>query len=60
VLEVNPHLGRPRAERRAALVIAMLEGLTLFRSRRPPYELPLPALERELRALVDHLVLEAP
>ena len=60
VLEVNPHLGRPRAERRAALAIATLEGLTLFRSRRPPHELPLPGLERELRALVDHLVLEAP
>lgn len=60
VLEVNPALGRPRAERRAALFIALLEGLTLFRARRPPHELPLPALERELRALVDHLVLEVP
>jgi len=59
VLEVNPSLGRQRTERRAALVIAMLEGLTLFRSRRPPHELPLPALERELHLLVDHLVLEA-
>jgi AcrR family transcriptional regulator len=59
ILEVSPTLGRPRAERRAALLIAMLEGLTLFRARRPPYDLPLPALERELRALVDHLVLEA-
>ncbi len=60
ILEVNPALGRPRAERRAALLIATLEGLTLFRSRRPPHELPLPALERELRGLVDRLVLEAP
>jgi len=60
ILDVNPALGRPRAERRAALLIAMLEGLQLFRSRTPPHELPLPALERELRQLVDHLVLEVP
>jgi len=58
LLEVNPALGRPRAERRAALLVAMLEGLMLFRSRRPPYALPIPALENELRALVDGLVLE--
>ena len=47
-------LGRPRAERRAALLIAMLEGLSLFRSR-TTRELPLPALERELRSLVRRL-----
>jgi AcrR family transcriptional regulator len=60
LLATNPDLGRPRAERRAALLIAMFEGLTLFRSRRPPYALPLPALEKELRALVEHLALEVP
>jgi AcrR family transcriptional regulator len=58
LLEINPQLGRPRAERRTALLIAMFEGLTLFRSRRPPYALPLPALEKELRALALHLALE--
>ena len=52
----NPELGRARAGRRAALLIATLEGLTLFRSRRAPRELPLPGLEKELRALVRHFV----
>jgi hypothetical protein len=33
----------------------MLEGLTLFRSRTPSRELPLPLLERELRTLVRRL-----
>lgn len=59
LVALNPSLGRPRAERRAALLIAMLEGLTLFRSRRKPHELPLPALEKELRMLVHHLAMEA-
>ncbi len=53
-LGTEPALGRPRAERRAALLIAMLEGLSLFRSR-TTRELPLPALERELRSLVRRL-----
>ncbi len=57
-LAVNPDLGRPRAERRAALMIAMLEGLRLFRDRRPPHGLPLPALEKELHAAVARLALD--
>lgn len=60
LLGVNPALGRPRAERRAALLIAMLEGLTLFRSRKHPRQLPLPGLEKELRALVHHLTMDTP
>ena len=56
LLAVEPALRRPRAERRAALLIAMLEGLTLFRSRRDPRVLPLPGLEAELRTVVDALV----
>ena len=56
LLDAGPELGRPRAERRAALLIAMLEGLTLFRSRTATRELPLPFLERELRSLVRKLV----
>jgi AcrR family transcriptional regulator len=55
LLEVEPALGRPRAERRAALLIAMLEGLSLFRSRSAGRELPLPFLERELRGLTRKL-----
>lgn len=55
LLAVEPGLGRPRAERRAALVIAMLEGLSLFRTRGPTRELPLPFLERELRSLIRRL-----
>jgi AcrR family transcriptional regulator len=55
LLEVEPALGRPRAERRAALLIAMLEGLSLFRSRNEARDLPLPFLERELRALARRL-----
>ena len=54
LLATEPALGRPRAERRAALLIATLEGLSLFRSR-TTRELPLPALERELRSLVRRL-----
>ncbi len=60
LLEANPGHGRPRAERRAALLIAMIEGLMLFRSPRPPYSLPIPALERELHALAERVVLDAP
>jgi AcrR family transcriptional regulator len=56
LLAAEPALRRPRAERRAALLIAMLEGLTLFRSRRDPRVLPLPGLEAELRTFVDMLV----
>lgn len=55
LLDVEPALGRPRAERRAALLIAMLEGLSLFRSRSESRELPLPFLERELRSLARKL-----
>jgi AcrR family transcriptional regulator len=58
LLRENPVLGRPRAERRAALLVSMLEGLTLFRSRKDPRELPLPGLERELRSLVRRLASE--
>ncbi len=55
LLDAEPALGRPRAERRAALLVAMLEGLTLFRSRAASRELPLPFLERELRSVVRRL-----
>jgi AcrR family transcriptional regulator len=54
LLASEPALGRPRAERRAALLVAMLEGLSLFRSR-TDQALPLPFLERELRGLARKL-----
>lgn len=57
---VSPDLGRPRAERRAALIVAMLEGLTLFRSRKDPRQLPLPGLEKELRELITTLATATP
>lgn len=57
LLATNPSLGRPRAERRAALLVAMFEGLMLFRGRQPPHALPLPALEKELHAVVERLTL---
>ena len=55
MLDVEPGLGRARAERRAALLVATLEGLSLFRSRTASRELPLPLLERELRGLARRL-----
>jgi AcrR family transcriptional regulator len=55
LLATAPALGRPRAERRAALLVAMLEGLTLFRSRDAERALPLPFLEREIRSVVRKL-----
>jgi AcrR family transcriptional regulator len=58
LLDATPALGRPRAERRAALMIAMLEGLTLFRTRTASRDMPLPFLERELRSLVAKLATE--
>lgn len=58
LLAAQPALGRPRAERRAALMVAMLEGLTLFRSR-TDQGLPLPFLERELRGLARKLATDS-
>lgn len=55
LLDTTPALGRPRAERRAALLVALLEGLGLFRSRTGERDLPLPFLERELRNIVRKL-----
>ena len=60
LLATEPALGRPRAERRAALLVALLEGLTLFRARSQTRELPLPFLERELRDLVRKLATDVP
>jgi AcrR family transcriptional regulator len=55
LIATEPALGRPRAERRAALIVALLEGLSLFRTRDERRDLPLPLLERELRSLVRSL-----
>jgi AcrR family transcriptional regulator len=58
LLATEPTLGRPRAERRAALVVALLEGLSLFRTRNESRDLPLPFLDRELRSVVRKLATE--
>ncbi len=55
-LAVNPGIRRPRAERRAALLVSLLEGLMQFRSAERPSELPLLGLERELGDLSQWLV----
>jgi len=60
LLQLSPALGRPRAGRRAAVIIGLLEGMTLFRSHEPPYQFPLPGLEQELRAVVRNLATEIP
>ena len=57
LLAVNPALGAARADRRAALVVAMLEGLTVFRFGRRA-DLEDPALARELPRLVLQLAKE--
>ncbi len=54
LLAVNPALGAARASRRAALVVAMLEGLSVFRFGRRA-DLEDPALARELPRLVLQL-----
>lgn len=56
MLAANPAMRRPLAERRGALLVALLEGLMLFRSPERPSELPLLGLERELEALIAQLV----
>jgi AcrR family transcriptional regulator len=57
LLAVNPALGAACADRRAALVVAMLEGLSVFRfGRRAALEDP--ALARELPRLVLQLAKE--
>jgi len=58
LLAANPGLGRARAERRAALVVALLEGLMLFRAPGDPRRLPLLGLERELVLAVRRLAAE--
>ena len=58
VLAANPVIRRPSAERRAALLVSLLEGLMLFRSADRPTELPLLGLDRELHELSGWLVSE--
>jgi AcrR family transcriptional regulator len=57
LLAVNPALGALRANRRAALIVAMLEGLTVFRFGRRA-DLDDPALARDLPRLVLQLAKE--
>jgi AcrR family transcriptional regulator len=48
----NPELGRATAGRRAALAVALLEGLGLFRPADAPRRLPLPGLADEAVAAI--------
>jgi AcrR family transcriptional regulator len=52
LLRAHPGLGRAVAGRRAALAVAMLEGLTLFRPAHAPRRLPLTGLEDEAVAAI--------
>jgi AcrR family transcriptional regulator len=58
LLAVSPRLGRSRARRRAVLIVAMIEGLTIFRLGDDGNAADRPALVRELRSLVLHLAKE--
>ena len=55
---VSPRMGRARIERRAALAVALLEGLTVLRLGAPRRRKLDPRLLRELRALVLYLTAE--
>jgi AcrR family transcriptional regulator len=57
---VRPTVGRAVAQRRAMLVVALLEGLSVLRIGRPRTGMPDAALRRELRTLVLHLAKEIP
>jgi len=56
LVAANPGIRRAQAERRAALLVSLLEGLMQFRSAERPAELPLLGLERELGELTRWLV----
>jgi AcrR family transcriptional regulator len=55
---LNPRLGRARAERRAALAVALLEGLTVWRLSGAGRARLDPALRRELRTLMTRFAEE--
>jgi AcrR family transcriptional regulator len=55
VLAISPSLGRRRAERRALLIISLVDGLSLFRGPTGVDHRALDGIEREVRAIVKRL-----
>src|SRR5262249_35990534 len=53
VLAISPDMGRRRAERRALLVIALVDGLSLFRGATGVDHPGVDGIEREVRGVID-------
>ncbi|ABF91391.1 transcriptional regulator, TetR family [Myxococcus xanthus DK 1622] len=58
--ELAPGLSPSRLERRAALVVAFLEGLSLFRGGGALRRASVPGLEQELRAVLEEVLAGVP
>ncbi|RKH62703.1 TetR/AcrR family transcriptional regulator [Corallococcus llansteffanensis] len=58
--ELSPDLTPARRERRAALLVAFLEGLSLFRGGGNLRAASVPGLEQELRGLLEQMLLPQP
>lgn len=58
--ELSPDLTPARRERRAALLVAFLEGLSLFRGGGNLRAASVPGLEQELRVLLEQVLLAPP
>lgn len=58
--ELSPELTPARRERRAALLVAFLEGLSLFRGGGNLRAASVPGLEQELRLLLEQVLLPPP
>ncbi|RKG98965.1 TetR/AcrR family transcriptional regulator [Corallococcus sp. CA053C] len=58
--ELSPDLTPARRERRAALLVAFLEGLSLFRGGGNLRAASVPGLEQELRVLLEQVLLPPP
>jgi AcrR family transcriptional regulator len=56
VLAINPALGRRRAQRRALLIVAMIDGLSLFHGAADLDHPALTGIEREVREVVLQLI----
>jgi AcrR family transcriptional regulator len=56
LLQMNPALGRPRAQRRALLIISLVDGLSLFHGATGLDHPAVTGIDRELKELVFALV----
>jgi hypothetical protein len=52
LMQMNPELGRPRAQRRALLIISLVDGLSLFHGATGLDHPAVSGIERELKDLV--------